>query len=79
MFISVVSYVFNPVLCVTLDGEILARWVFAVDVTREGGIMGVTEKRCGDFDILNSCDCSYVCNWRHFKIPTSKLTPLCAH
>ena len=27
---------FNPVLCVTLDGQILVRWVFVVDVTRGG-------------------------------------------
>ena len=30
---------FNPVLCVTLDGQIhtLGQWVFVVDVTRGGG------------------------------------------
>ena len=30
------SYVFNPVLCVTLNGKILGVWVFVVDVTRWG-------------------------------------------
>ena len=28
------SYVMRGILCVTLDGQILGRWVFVVDVTR---------------------------------------------
>ena len=28
------SYVISALLCVTLDGQILYRWVFVVDVTR---------------------------------------------
>ena len=31
------SYVFSPVACVTLAGEIQGRWVFAADVARRGG------------------------------------------
>ena len=29
-----VSYVISALLCVTLDGQILGRWVFVVDVTK---------------------------------------------
>ena len=36
------SYAFNPMLCVTLNGQILRRWVFVVDVTR--AVMSVTKE-----------------------------------
>ena len=41
MLYGTIRYVFDTVLCVTLDGQILGRWVFAVDVTR--GVVSVTK------------------------------------
>ena len=35
------SYAFNPMLCVTINGQILRRRVFVLDVTR--GVMSVTK------------------------------------
>ena len=34
-------FVSGPLLCVTLDGQILGRWVFVADVTR--GVVSVTK------------------------------------
>ena len=35
------SYVISALLCVTLDGQILGRWVIILDVTR--GVVSVTK------------------------------------